>query len=251
MFRVCYRVPLSLTLPISVGAAGLGAYTPGPVPLIGGGFKVFPKQVFWIGAKGGLVEEKHRRRMGEAIWLFLWLILRQTGVNDEGEGIVHYGKPITIREIAADTRLPRSTLHRWADLLIQQDYLRTEIQSSGGTIFWILNAKEKRKGEKRRPIHGTRISNPVPLTGQACPTDGTRIPPNAMKNKELNENATKESSKDLSYSNKDAASNPDAGVSISKLAKAKAMPRTFKSQKELDAERRRQLDAMRAKGYLQ
>ena len=52
---------------------------------------MYPKEILWIGAKGGLAEQKHRRRMGEAIWLFLWLLTRQTDLNQDGEGVVYYG----------------------------------------------------------------------------------------------------------------------------------------------------------------
>src|ERR1700722_16274270 len=111
---------------------------------------MFPKQVFWVGAKGGLIEEKHRRRMGEAIWLFLWLVMRQTGVNEAGEGIVLYGKPVRILDIAHDTGFPIGTIHRWGELLAQQDYLRIEVEHRVGSVYFILNAKRKTSGKLDR-----------------------------------------------------------------------------------------------------
>jgi len=40
---------------------------------------------YWVGLKGGLIDAKHYRKMGDAIWLFAWIVWRQTAVKD-GEG---------------------------------------------------------------------------------------------------------------------------------------------------------------------
>jgi hypothetical protein len=105
-----------------------------------------PKGHFYIGARGGLVDEQHYRRMGDAIWLFLWLVLRQTQTNSEGEGVVYYGNPITYEAVERDTGFPERTLRRWLGTLRQEKYIRTAASSRGLSV-WILNAKKRNKVE--------------------------------------------------------------------------------------------------------
>ena len=68
---------------------------------------MIPKELFWIGAKGGLLDRKHLQAMGEAVWLFLYFLMRQTEINKAGEGVVLYGKPLSRRAIAEDKDLLR------------------------------------------------------------------------------------------------------------------------------------------------
>ncbi|MFQ5696339.1 MAG: hypothetical protein ACE5HB_10150, partial [Terriglobia bacterium] len=59
----------------------------------------------YAGIRGGLFEEKHRRAMGPAVWLFGWLVDRQTSQRD-GRGLVLYGQPLRLERIAAETGFP-------------------------------------------------------------------------------------------------------------------------------------------------
>ncbi len=107
-----------------------------------------PKEIFWSGLKGGLFEAKHRKAMGEAIWLFGWLCMRQSQVNESGEGLPHYGNPLTFSEIAEDTGFPASTLRKWADKLTLAGYIHTTRVGNIGLIFFIHKAKSKAKNPK-------------------------------------------------------------------------------------------------------
>ena len=78
------------------------------------------------GLRGGLFEMHHYARMGTAIWLYGWLVLRQTN-QQEGMGWVLGGKPITYREIEEETGFNRRTLERW-----RQWWLSIFVESS----FW-------------------------------------------------------------------------------------------------------------------
>ena len=57
------------------------------------------------GIRGGLWEKKHSDAMGESVFLFGWLILRQT-TQRNGTGLVLRGKPLTYADITSDTRWP-------------------------------------------------------------------------------------------------------------------------------------------------
>jgi hypothetical protein len=209
---------------------------------------MFIKENFWVGAKGGLLDERHYLCMRDSVWLFLFLLLKQTSVNEAGEGVVNYGHPITRMEIQEQTGYHERRVEDWIERLRRTSYIRTEPRGNEGLIFFVKSAKNKHKVSRNNVPPKPEVSrNNVPRIPQLRATCADK----PIKNEEDTLPHTSITPKDLSSSNKDAASNPDAGVSISKLAKAKAIPRAFKSHKELDAERRRQLDAMRAKGYLQ
>jgi hypothetical protein len=202
-----------------------------------------PKQVFWIGAKGGLCEEKHRRRMGEAVWLFLWLLMRQTGVNDAGEGMVLYGKTVRLLDIANDTGFPIGTLHRWSELLAQQDYIRIEVEPRVGSIYYILNAKRKSSGKltRSRKNGESDVSNNGNEKGQfdSSPGNvnsisGNEIESKSQKTKASSSKATTLIPKSLSYSNKAAAATAAAvpSPSVEQVAREKQIPRAGISDAE-------------------
>jgi hypothetical protein len=104
------------------------------------------KEDFWIGAKGGLIEWKHYKRMGNAVWLFLHLLRCQTALSPLGEGVVYYGHPITLDSVRRETRgIPVRTLRAWVIRLRGQGYIRTDDHGCKGLVFWIINAKHKTK----------------------------------------------------------------------------------------------------------
>lgn len=103
------------------------------------------KEVFWIGAKGGLLEEKHRAAMRESVWLFLYLLLRQTHINQAGEGVVRYGNPVSRTAIAEDTGWSDRRIKRWTARLVATNYIRTVRLGNDGLIFFIKKAKSKAK----------------------------------------------------------------------------------------------------------
>lgn len=104
------------------------------------------KEAFWIGAKGGLLDQKHIKAMGDAVWLFLYFLRGQTGINEWSEGIFEYGHPITLGKISSDFGgTSRETIKRWLAVLKGGDYIRSEFHSNHGTIFWIAKAKDKTK----------------------------------------------------------------------------------------------------------
>lgn len=95
---------------------------------------------FNTGLRGVLFEAHHHARMGAAIWLYGWLVLRQT--HQTGAiGWVLGGAPITYREIEEETGFNRRTLERWMRLLRRNQYIYTET-AQGGVTVRILKAKK-------------------------------------------------------------------------------------------------------------
>jgi hypothetical protein len=67
---------------------------------------------FNAGLRGVLFEAKHYEQMGPAVWLYGWLVLRQT--RQVGTtGLVLGGRPVSYREIEEETGFGRKTLERW------------------------------------------------------------------------------------------------------------------------------------------
>lgn len=222
---------------------------------------MYPKEVFWIGAKGGLCEEKHYRCMRDSVWLFLWLLARQTGVNEIGEGIVNYGNPLTRVEIENDTGYHERRVENWICLLRRTRYIRTERSGNDGLIFFIQNAKDKSKkrqfqnhvqnsvenssnGEsganEESPNLGILEHEVSPKKGSRIPNGGDTYADKANENHTVTQIPTTLIPKSLSYSNTDAAANTAAefSPSLKNLASQKQMPRVGMS----DAEARKRLE---------
>lgn len=104
------------------------------------------------GLRGGLFEAQHYERMGQAIWLYGWLVLRQTRERD-GIGFVLGGRPISYREIEEETGFARKTLERWMQNLRRSRYIETTT-APGGIIVRIHKAKKFARAGGRHAENG-------------------------------------------------------------------------------------------------
>ena len=105
------------------------------------------------GLRGVLFEARHHRRMGAAVWLYGWLVLRQT--HQHGDlGWVLGGAPISYREIEEETGFNCRTLERWMHTLRRHGYIETEAAPSG-VIVRITKAKKFPQGG-RNSAYGVR-----------------------------------------------------------------------------------------------
>jgi len=101
---------------------------------------------FNTGLRGVLFEEKHYARMGAALWLYGWLVLRQT--HQQGSaGLVLGGAPVSYREIEAETGFNRRTLERWMRTLRKYGYIETDAAPNGVSIR-ITKAKKFKKFQR-------------------------------------------------------------------------------------------------------
>jgi hypothetical protein len=92
------------------------------------------------GLRGVLFEAQHYERMGAALWLYGWLVLRQTH-QQGGVGWVLGGSPISYREIEEETGFNCRTLERWMHGLRRHGYVETEA-APAGIIVRITRAKK-------------------------------------------------------------------------------------------------------------
>ncbi|MGA7853269.1 MAG: hypothetical protein WCA15_08070 [Candidatus Acidiferrales bacterium] len=129
------------------------------------------------GLRGVLFEAHHHARMGAAIWLYGWLVLRQTHQTGS-TGWVLGGAPVSYREIEEETGFNRRTLERWMRLLRKHEYISTQC-APDGVIVRILKAKKHgRNSEGSRPVRNAArgVRNDAGPGPQNCVADDRKIP---------------------------------------------------------------------------
>jgi hypothetical protein len=110
---------------------------------------------FSTGLRGVLFEARHYAQMGSAVWLYGWLVLRQT--HQSGDvGWVLGGAPVSYLEIEEETGFNRRTLERWMRDLRRAGYIQT-ITVQGGLSIRITKAK-KFPQAVRKSAEGVRRS---------------------------------------------------------------------------------------------
>jgi hypothetical protein len=129
------------------------------------------------GLRGVLFEAQHHARMGAAIWLYGWLVLRQTHQTGT-TGWVLGGAPVSYREIEEETGFNRRTLERWMRLLRKHEYISTQ-SAPGGVIVRILKAKKHgRNSEGSQSVRNAAegIRKDAGSGPQNCVADARKIP---------------------------------------------------------------------------
>jgi hypothetical protein len=101
----------------------------------------------------GILEPKHRERIGPAIWLFLYFIDRTTKERpnkhnpDEIEGWVYGKMPLTLPRMASETGLPVRTISAHLLRLECHGYIRT-VRAPHGLIILVQKSGKWLKSEK-------------------------------------------------------------------------------------------------------
>ena len=128
---------------------------------------------FNTGVRGVLLDAGHYERMGSALWLYSWLILRQT--HQTGSiGWVLGGAPVSYREIEEETGFNRRTLEGWFRRLRREGYIETS-STPTGVVVRITKAKKysqttRRIAERLREVAATPTPNCVTTDPQNAPT---------------------------------------------------------------------------------
>src|SRR5277367_2293648 len=124
------------------------------------------------GVRGVLLDAAHYERMGSALWLYSWLILRQTHQSG-AVGWVLGGAPVSYREIEAETGFNRRTLEGWFRKLRRGGYIETSAAPSG-VVIRITKAKKysqttRRVAEGVREVAGTPTRTCVAIDLKSSP----------------------------------------------------------------------------------
>ena len=57
---------------------------------------------FFIEITNNLLDPKHRKKMGTAVWEFMWCLDKITKIDEEGRGWILGGKPIQLKDISKE-----------------------------------------------------------------------------------------------------------------------------------------------------
>lgn len=98
--------------------------------------------MFYITISNGLIKGDHRKRMGPAVWEFMWLIDKVTRIDEDGLGWVLGGKPINLEDIALDMKVSRETVSRNLILLADEGYI-IKITTPYGLSIRVVEAKKR------------------------------------------------------------------------------------------------------------
>lgn len=94
---------------------------------------------FDIEIKNNLLDPKHVQNMGQAVWLYMWLVDKMTSITEEGIGKVLGGKPIKYEEVEVELGMSRNTYTRWIAKLLKYPYIETTLAPQG-IVFRVLKA---------------------------------------------------------------------------------------------------------------
>lgn len=94
----------------------------------------------------GLLTSEHRKRMGSALWTFLWLIDHITDEEEDEEtgqrsGLVLYGNVTGYSEIGADLGMSKSTIKEQCEKLQREGYISME-PTARGSRFTVNRSKK-------------------------------------------------------------------------------------------------------------
>ena len=111
---------------------------------------------FYIDVTNNLLDPKHCNQMGEAVWLFMYLLDRITSITEEGMGVVNGGHPITSKMVTEELGKSDKTYRRWAKVLQVEGYIEVE-RAEQGLVFIVKKAKKRfgRSVEKDRTIENS------------------------------------------------------------------------------------------------
>lgn len=137
------------------------------------------KQSYAIPLWNGILEAKHRRRIGAALWEFLWCLDRITK-EQGGLGIVLGGKPVTCEEVAVGFGICGKTVKRHFESLEKHGYIERTLAPYGYVIRVRNSLKFRKEVVQNHPTsNGTGRTEVFDLMGQKCPASPDKtVPPN-------------------------------------------------------------------------
>ena len=113
-------------------------------------------QPHMVPVSNGIVDSKHYLAMRESIWMFYYLLDKQTrGVDNDGNGKVLGGKPIRDSEIAGAYGVSERTIGRMRKRLIQNGYV-TGRRTPYGYVYAIRKPKKWQEKPSERSDKGVQ-----------------------------------------------------------------------------------------------
>lgn len=114
---------------------------------------------FGIYIKNNLLDPKHVEAMGQAVWLYMWMIDHMTSIDEKGVGKVLGGRPVKYDEIEKELGISQDTYTRWIDKLEEYPYIVTT-RTPYGIVYRVLKADKrfrKDSGRVRKSAEPNRV----------------------------------------------------------------------------------------------
>jgi len=105
--------------------------------------------MYYITISNGLLRDGHRKRMGSAVWEFMWLIDKVTRIEANGSGVVLGGKPVKLEEIAEALEVHAVTVSENLSKLEEEGYIKKTV-APYGLVLRVMKMK-KRFNQKAKP----------------------------------------------------------------------------------------------------
>jgi hypothetical protein len=145
-----------------------------------------------IGVRNGLVDRKHYEEMGDAIWLYLWLVDHQTN----SRGAVLGGKGLTYKEMMPE--FGARTVRRWMRRLSAAGYIEVKYTDYKRLVLSIAKAKKfpqqqlpletAKSGRYDRPEVADIAARSGRMCGQKWPIQPLLLKRETIKPEEKEEN---------------------------------------------------------------
>jgi DNA-binding MarR family transcriptional regulator len=105
---------------------------------------------FFIEITNNLLELKHRKKMGTAVWEFMWCLDKITKIDEDQIGWVYGGKPIQLKELKAEIGITEPKISKNLNKLKKEGYLILK-HTPYGIIIGVEKA-QKRFNQKGKPL---------------------------------------------------------------------------------------------------
>lgn len=161
---------------------------------------------FGIYVKNDLLEPKHFKAIGQALWVYLWLLDKMTSISEDGIGKVLGGSPIKFSRIQEDLPMSPASFTRYIEALETSGYITT-LRTPYGHVFTITKAK-KIFNKKEKENNKNRESQKVRITNVT--TENNKCDENKEDNTVDNTNTLSQSEKGLGNKKKDMSWNKHA-----------------------------------------
>lgn len=123
--------------------------------------------MYFITVSNGLLEGEHQKKMGSAVWQFMWCLDKLTVINEDGEGKVLGGKPINLSDISgASIRTNSRNLNKLEKL----GYIKL-IHTPYGISIRVFKSKKifQKQGLDKSGVPKRSDKSGVPLTKSGVP----------------------------------------------------------------------------------
>ena len=120
---------------------------------------------FYISISNGLLENDHQKRMGSAVWQFMWLIDKVTRVDEDGTGWVLGGRPVQLKDLA--NCVTEDTISRNLQRLEEEKYISIT-HAPYGLVVKVLKTKKRfgknvERGSAKMPVRFGKNVEPTSI----------------------------------------------------------------------------------------